>query len=228
MKNFIFFASICCFITAITTVVIHLFPYVEMTFDERVLLYRDASYLNNRYLIIAHSFLFFMAMWGVFLTLYKKTITYSGLGILFFGIFSITEIMRQLSVLFYLNGLKEKYIESVNPTVREIMKVSIENFSFTNYTLYTLFIIAFGLGAIFYGVALLNTREVNHSKLLGICMLIWGIGSFLAFGNVFWRFQWLGSIIAPYNLYYQSFMRLLIAFWLWKVHKNQQFKEVLK
>lgn len=225
MKKFILFASICCFITAVTTVLIHLFPYVEMSFDERALSYKDASYLNKRYIIIAHSFLFLMAMWGVFNVLRKRTIIYSGLGILFFSIFSITEIIRQLSLLFYLNGLKEKYIEATSATVKDIVKISIENFSFINYTLYTIFIIAFGLGAIFYGIELINSKRVKLSRILGICMLIWGVGSFVAFGNVFWRLQWLGAIIEPYNLYYQSFMRLFIAFWLWNVYKKCKLKQ---
>ena len=214
MKNFLAFASICCLITVFTTILIHLVPYQELSFDERALLYKDHSYRNQRLMIMAHCFFFLMAMWGVFLVLRKKGITYSGLGMLFFGIFSLTEIIRQLLILFHLNGLKEKYVEATNPTIIEIVKVSIENFGFTNYTLYTIFIIAFGLGAIFYGLELLKFQKAPYHKWLAILMLIWGIGSFLAFGNVFWNLDWLGKIIEPYNLYYQAFMRLVIALWL--------------
>ncbi|MGB3464696.1 MAG: hypothetical protein WBA74_05490, partial [Cyclobacteriaceae bacterium] len=151
MKHFLSFASICCLITVFTTIFIHLIPYQELSFDERAFLYKDATYNNQKLIIVAHCFFFLMAMWGMFLVLRKKSFAYGGLGMIFFGIFSLTEIIRQLLILFYLNGLREKYLEATNETSKEIIKIMIENFGFINFMLFTIFIIACGLGAIFYG-----------------------------------------------------------------------------
>lgn len=227
MKNFLLFAALCSLATAVTTILIHNFPYGQMTFEERAMLYQDATYFKQRLVIIAHCSLFLVAMWGAFLVLYKKALALSGLGLLFFALFSITETIRQVSIIFYLNGLREKYFGATGVTQAEIIKIGIENFGFINYTLYAIFIVSFGLGALFYGLALLQLKHIIFNKFLGILMLFWSIGSFVAFGNVFWGFNWLDKIIEPYNLYYQSLMRILIAVWLWRIfieikHKIKQ------
>lgn len=216
MKNFILFAALCCIASAITTVLIHMFPYQELTFDERAMLWEDSAYLTNRMIIIVHCLLFTVVSWGILMAIYKRTLVYSGLGFIFFALFALTEILRQLLQIFYLNGLREKYL-NLDPSVsKEMIRMSIENFGFINYTIYTIFIISFGLGAIFYGIALLQLRTMSFNRWLGLLMLVWGVGSFIAFGNVFWGLNWLDKIIEPYNLYYQSLMRILIAIWLWR------------
>ncbi|MGB3463810.1 MAG: hypothetical protein WBA74_01010, partial [Cyclobacteriaceae bacterium] len=65
-----------------------------------------------------------------------------------------------------------------------------------------------------YGLGLLSINKYPYHKFLASFFFIWGLGSFLAFGNVFWQLDWLANIIEPYNLYYQAFIRLTIAIWL--------------
>ena len=100
--SFARFASICCFITVITTIGIHLwFPDPPADFEQRVLLFRDKTYLLNRWWIIVHCLLVIISMWGMALLLKPGCPGFAPLGFLFFAVFSIVEISRQMLVLFY-------------------------------------------------------------------------------------------------------------------------------
>ena len=62
-KNFIRFASVCCFITVITTLGIHAyFPNPPASFEDRLLLFRNKMYLINRWWVIIHCLLVIVAM----------------------------------------------------------------------------------------------------------------------------------------------------------------------
>jgi hypothetical protein len=64
-KNFIRFAAVCCFLSVITTLGIHLyFPDPPADFEQRVKLYRDTTYMINRWWVIIHCLLVIVSMWG--------------------------------------------------------------------------------------------------------------------------------------------------------------------
>ena len=64
-RNFIRFAAICCFASVITTLGIHLFfPDPPESFEERVLLFQNTTYLINRWWVIIHCLLVIISMWG--------------------------------------------------------------------------------------------------------------------------------------------------------------------
>ncbi len=107
---FLRFAAICCFLTVLTTVGIHaIFPDPPSDFEQRVLLYRDGYYLLNRWWVVVHCLLVLIAMWGFALIQMRRAAGFAGLGMLFFATFAITEIARQMTVLFYLNPLRAQY-----------------------------------------------------------------------------------------------------------------------
>ncbi|MCU0445263.1 MAG: hypothetical protein MUE85_10125 [Microscillaceae bacterium] len=211
---FVRFAAIAGFLTVITTIGIHaIFPDPPAEFEARLLLYQNSIYLLNRWWIIVHCLLVLVAMWGFALVQFRKSAGFVGLGYLFFGVFAITEIARQMLVLFYLNGLRVKYLSADNEAVRAILKVSLDNFGLIGNSFFGLFVLAFGLGNLFYGLSL--WRERGFSKILSWLLILWSIGSFLALGNNFWKNQILETFIAYYNFTYQPFMRALLAWWLW-------------
>lgn len=219
-KNFIRFAAICCFLSVITTLGIHLFfPDAPTGFEERARLHNNTMYLLNRWWIIIHCLLALIAMWGVFLVQYKKSPGFSGLGFLFFGVFAITEIARQLLVLFYLNPLRVKYLAETNEAVKTILKLEIENFSLLGTSMFGLFVLAFGLGNLCYGLSLF--KEKGFSKVLSWLLILWSFGSFTALGNEFWNSNGINIFIGHYNAFYQPIMRGLLAWWLLKSIKNK-------
>jgi hypothetical protein len=212
--TFIRFAAIAGFLTVITTLGIHLiFPAAPTEFEARLLLYKDPIYLLNRWWVIGHCLLVLVAMWGFALLQMPKAAGFAGLGFGFFGVFVTAEIARQMTVLFYLNGLRIKYLTTENEAVKEILKISLDNFGLISGSFFGMFILAFGLGNLCYGLSL--WRERGLGKVLNWLLILWSMGSFLALGNEFWQNSALETFISYYNFIYQPLMRFLVAWWLW-------------
>jgi hypothetical protein len=217
---FLRFAAICSFISVITTLGIHLyFPDPPSKFEERVLLFRDKTYLINRWWVIFHCLLVIVSMCGIAVLKLRKSPGFIILGFIFFVVFGIAEIARQMYVLFYMNGLREQYYMSNDPQFRESMKPFIDNAGLLASPLFGLFIFSFGIGNLFYGLGL--SREKRFGRLISVLLLFWACGTFLAFGNSFWNIPGINSAIEHYNYSYQPLVRGLVGIWLWKQANEQ-------
>ncbi len=214
-NNFTRFAAICCFLTVITTLGIHLcFPDPPADFEERVKLYRNNQYLFNRWWVIVHCLLVIISMWGFALLQFKKSPGAAGLGFLFITVFALAEITRQLMVFFYINELREQYAASNDPFFKESVKVSLTNAGLFTASLFGLFILSFGLGNLFNGVSLL--RGDKFDRLMALLLIAWGCATLIGFGNIFWEITAISDIIEVYNYSFQPLVRALLAAWLWK------------
>jgi hypothetical protein len=212
---FLRFASVCCFITIVTTLGIHLyFTDPPADFEQRILLFRDKTYLLNRWWVIAHCLLVIVSMWGFALIRIKKAPGFIGIGFVFFVVFGIAEITRQMYVLFYLNELREQYSLAADPVIKGGLKQTISSAGLLGAPLFGLFIFTFGLGNLSYGISLFNGK--GFDKILSISLMLWAAGNFLALGNSFWQSRSLDSFIEKYSYTYQPLMRALLAIWIWK------------
>jgi hypothetical protein len=213
--QFLRFASVCCFITVITTLGIHLyFTDPPASFEQRILLFRNKTYLINRWWVIAHCLLVIVSMWGFALIQIKKAPGFIGIGFVFFVVFSIAEITRQMYVLFYLNELKEQYSLVTDPVLKGGLKQTITTAGLLAAPLFGIFIFTFGLGNLCYGISLFN--EKGFDKILSVLLMLWAAGNFLALGNSFWQLSTLNAFIEKYSFTYQPLMRALLALWIWK------------
>jgi len=224
--QFLRFASICCFITVITTLGIHLyFTDPPVDFEQRIQLFRNKTYLINRWWVIAHCLLVIVSMWGVALIQIRKAPGFIGIGFVFFVVFGIAEITRQMYVLFYLNELREQYSLTTDPIIKTGLRQTISSAGLLGAPLFGLFVFTFGLGNLSYGISLFNGK--GFDKILSILLMLWAAGNFLALGNSFWRLSTLDAFIAKYSFTYQPLMRGLLAIWIWKKsglriqHENQ-------
>ncbi|MBL7744390.1 MAG: hypothetical protein JNN00_13025 [Chitinophagaceae bacterium] len=214
-QNFTRFAAVCCILSVITTLGIHVyFPDPPADFEKRVLLFRDSTYLLNRWWVIVHCLLVVVSMWGFALTEMKRSPGFAGIGFLFFCVFAFAEITRQMFVLFYINDLREQYVTTLDPAVKETLKQLLTYAGLLTAPLFGVFILSFGLGNLCYGIAL--TNEKGFGKVLSVLLLMWGAGALIAFGNSFWKQSAIDSFVEKYNFTYQPLMRILIAWWLWK------------
>jgi hypothetical protein len=214
-------AAVACLVSVVTTIGIHAFFRFEgLTFEQRLLLYQDNSYLLNRWWVILHCLLVIIAMAGMRIILAKKTKGFSDLGFIFFVVFGITEIFRQLLVLFYLNGLRRQYLSAVDEASRSLIANHLDNFGLISLSLFGLFILSFGLGNFFYGMGMI--RSVRFDRIVGYLLLFWSLGTFLALANELNEIPWLSMALPVFNLYYQPFMRLLLAVWLWRSATTHQ------
>jgi hypothetical protein len=218
-SEFIKFASVCCFLTVITTLGIHLFfPDPPESFEERVYLFQNKIYLLNRWWVIAHCLLVIVSMWGVGMLHLKKAPGFTVLGFLFFAVFAIAEITRQMVVLFYMNELRQQYLLASDPVIKEGLKFTLSNAGLLTAPLFAVFLLAFGLGNLCYGLSI--TRKSWFDKLLSALLIIWSIACFMGLGNSFWNQPSLDTFIEKYSYTYQPFVRAVIAVWLWKKSKQ--------
>jgi hypothetical protein len=225
-RQFLLVAIICCFLSVITTLGIHssLFSLGSLDFDQRIRLFENPTYLLNRFWIIFHCLFVLLSMWGFLLIQFKKSPGYTGLGFVFFSVFSFTEIFRQMLVLFYLNNLRRSYLDTTDVATQEMIKTNMEHTGLIGYALFGLFIIAFALGNIFYGLALADGSK--RDRILAALLLLWGIGNLLAFANEFWLNERLSNFLEAFNIGFQPLMRTLIGLWmLWKWKQVAPIKE---
>jgi len=221
-KNFLTVAIVCCFLSVITTLGIHsnLFDLGELSFDERVRLFENSKYIANRFWVIVHCLFVLISMLGFLLIQFKKSPGFAILGFVFFAVFAFAEIFRQMLVFFYLNNLRRSYITISDEATQEMMKLSMDHVGLIGYALFGLFIVAFALGNICYGISLLGSNKMD--RVLAYLLLIWGLGNLVAFGNEFWKSEPTEQFIEYFSIIYQPIMRGLIGFWMF-----QKFKEII-
>lgn len=214
-SGFLRFAAICCAVTVITTLGIHLgFPDPPADFEARAALARDSVYLANRWWIVVHCLLALVAMWGFVLAHWQRAAALVGLGFVFFVVFAITEVARQMYLLFYVNQLRELYLAAADPGAKSELRSLLQYAGQLSSPLFGLFILAFGLGNLCYGLSL--WRERGFGRWLGALLVVWGVTTLLGLGNSFWRSASLTRVIELYNFTYQPLMRGLLAVWLWR------------
>ncbi len=219
MRSFIFFSVVCCLLTALSTIVIHSFPHVEMSFEERIMLYKSSTYISQKLVIIVHCLLVIVSMLGFAIIKKQSSFPIVKLGFLFYVIFAVTEIVRQVLCLFYLNGLRKQYVTS-NLAEKEILKISIDNFNHINFSLYTIFIIAFGIATLCYGLSLIKTKKLIIDRWLGTLLMLWSLGTFIAFINVFIQNSGVSIFVNVLNNYFQPTIRIVLAIWLFKKYRE--------
>jgi len=214
-KNFIRFAPVCCLVTVITTLGIHAyFPDPPASFEERILLFRSEIYLINRWWVIAHCLLVISAMWGFALLQFKAKPGLTGLGFLFFCVFGIAEITRQMMVLLYINPLREQYFMATDEVTRNGLKIVLSTAGQLTAPLFGVFILMFGLGNLCYGFSLINTK--GFSKLLSILLIISAIANIIMLGNSFWKIPAIDGVLEKYSFTFTPLLRMITAIWLWK------------
>lgn len=207
-------ACIAAFLVVITTVGIHsnLFDFSGLDFRQRAELHADRWYHFSKWWIIIHCLLVIISMWGVALVLGRTKVAFTAPGMLFISVFGITEIFRQLLVLFYLNGLRQNYLEATDERTIEFITQNIQSFGLFAYALFGLFILAFALGNLFFGFALLKEQKLGHW--LGILLIVWSVQGLMTLGNEFWNMGWFNEINKWFSLIIQPLIRLCVALWL--------------
>lgn len=216
--NFLRLAALCSFATVITTLGIHLINFDTSSFDERAMLYQNPWYLLNRWWVIVHCMLALTAMWGVYLVQRQYSPAWSGMGLLFFIVFAFTEITRQILVLFYLNGQRKQYLSATDTLVKALLKNNIEAFVLISAALFGVFILAFAMSNLFFGLSLAGGGKFN--SILSGLLILWAFGSVIAFGNYFWKIPLINSALEIWNPVFQPAMRLVIGVWLWQQRHN--------
>jgi len=215
-KKFLLAGSACALFTVITTLIVHLVQFPASTFDERLLLSNDTTYITRNVLTILHCIAVAISMGALAHARRNKAggslMTY---GAVAFLIFSITEIVRMLLALIFINGLRKQYLSVTDEALRDQIKFVLEfQWPLANTVLFTLFILAFGFGCLFMGLGMID-RSKKFDRIFGLLFVFWSVQSFVVIGNnsLGWN---LDTIIFWLSITFQPAMRATAAIWLFK------------
>lgn len=219
-KSFFLMAAIAALLTAGTNLYIHLTDFSAQTFEERILLFQDKSYIANRVIIITHCILVIISTWGMGLLLSRQAKGFSQLGILSFTVFGLTEISRMVFSLNYVNGLREKYFGETNLQIRQFLEYSLNNAGLVNNIFFRIFITAFAFGLLFYSIALLN-RNIKSDIIFGITFLVLSGITFLALVNEFAENNTISKLVYWSSITLQPLLRVWMGVWIFKNFNKQ-------
>jgi hypothetical protein len=210
------FACACAFLTVITTIGIHssLFDFGPLNAEQNALLFNNSWYHFGKWWVIVHCLLVIFSMWGVLLVIGRQKIHLTAIGFIFYCVFAFTEIFRQLLALFYLNGLRQNYLDAADDTIRSMIQSQMDNFGLFAYGMFGLFVLAFAAGNLIFGLSLI--RGQFWDNVLGGLLLIWACQGFLVLCNEFWGMDWLSNAIENFSLIFQPFVRFVLGIWLMK------------
>ena len=165
--KFLRFAAVCAAITALTTLAIHLMPHLWAdvgTFEKQLDLRNRGLYLTRLWIVLIHCLLVVVSMYAVCLLSVRAQPGWAGLGFLAFFVFALTEIFRTSLALFALNRTwRTRYAANPDPEARGSIRAMIEAFSGVNDALFFIFIVAFFLGLLCYGVALATGKTSDRA-----------------------------------------------------------------
>ena len=216
--KFLRFAAGCAVVTALTTLAVHLMPQLWAdadTFEKQLDLRQRGPYLARLWIVLFHCLLVVVSMYAICLLTFRTKPAWAGLGFLAFVVFALTEILRTSLALFAANGnLRERYATNPDPEARGHIRALLEAFSGLNDALFFIFIVAFFLGLLSYGAALVT--GTNSDRAIGFLFLGWAVLTLPAIieavtgvESLSAKFEWVG-----YG--FQPIARAAIGAWLWK------------
>ncbi len=212
------FSAVCALITVFTTIAIHNIHVPAANFEERVLLYKNSLFLLLNWIIMFHCLMVLFSMLGVALVIEKHSRALAILGFLFFSLFVFSEWQRTLNTLWHINGLRRQYTVTADENTLQLIRFEIQNRLSQSNVYFLVFILGFSLGNACYGLAIIKGK--GSDRLLGAGLLLWFCCTSCAFMYDFVHAQWLRKIVDVCNNYYQPFIRLVIACWLFQKAKQ--------
>lgn len=213
-KKVLVIGALCALVTVVTTFVVHLIEIPAATFDERLQLSQNSTYLWRNVTTIVHCICVAISMAAMAHA--RKGSSNSVLanwGAVAFLIFSLAEIARMMTALVYINGLRAQYLASADAAQQELIKFTLETqWPLIGTILFIIFIIAFGFGCLFMGLGLVD-RNSRLNTITGALFIFWAVQSFATIGNS--TLGWgLDGIIYWLSITFQPSMRALAAVWL--------------
>lgn len=205
--------AVCAAVTVVTTFIVHLVQVPAATFEERLQLSSNSTYIWRNITTILHCICVAISMAALAHAGKEKPGgTIKKWGAISFMLFSLMETVRMVSALVYANGLRAQYLASTDPAQQELIRFALETqWPLIAAVLFTLFIIMFGLGCLFMGIGLVE-RGSKLDMITGSLFIFWGIQSFTTIANE--QLGWgLDTIIFWLSITFQPAMRLLVVVW---------------
>lgn len=180
-SRLIFIAGICAMLSAITTLLLEYLPVPAATdFESRVRLVESGAYMASKWALFFHPQFTLMSFIGVAILFYRKLPEIVIPGLLFAGIWAVTEATQQALVIDGINQiLRSGYLATSDPSLLSEYKTGLRSLSAISDSLFFLLLYAVGIAYLLFGIALLKTE--HRSLILAAGMLFLASTSFISF-----------------------------------------------
>jgi len=217
-SRFIRFGAICSVLLAVTTFLLWLLPqYVEAatTFEARLALANNPFYIGRLWVNFTHMFLGFAAYLAVYMVLSEKARGFAALGMGFYFIWVLVELLALSINLFAVNAAWRAGYAGAGPEQQAMFKSFLAWWPGVWDGLYFLLALAYLLGSlVFGGLAIL---ERGFTRVIGALLLLGGAISagFLigGYGGPSWPEEIAGTIYPVA----QPLARAITGWWLWRM-----------
>lgn len=223
--HFLKSTAICSFLGALTTALLIFLPNPDAPdFETRSSLYDNGLYLSKLWILFIHPQVNLLASLGVAYLLFKKYPLQIVFGTLFLVFWAYTEMAQQSLLIDTLNQIwRPGYAEADNEVSKNMFETLIKAANGISDSQYFLVIYGFGLGSLFYGLALV--QESGLGKWIGIALLFIGILSLSSFARYYlgvtslneivnWSYKWIYT-------YLQPLVRIAIGVWIFMEIKKR-------
>jgi hypothetical protein len=211
-------AALCAFLTALTTLVVHLGPDflpAAPTFEARVALRTNPLYMAWLWNYILHCLLVTVSMYGVRSMAPAGRPALPDLGFLAFVVFAGAETLRSALAIFALNrAWRAGYVAATDTAARERARSLIEGYAGISEALFFIFFMAFLLGTVAYGLTFF--REAGLTGGIGWLFLIWAALNLPGLIETVAGTEVLSPTLDWFVPHFQAAARGCIGFWLWK------------
>nr|WP_299342841.1 hypothetical protein [Allomuricauda sp.] len=214
---FIRITAICAFLTSLTTTLLWLLPklYAAPTsFEEGVALAANSMYMARLWVNLLHIPLALTAYFGMAYILRKRELPKVGLGMVFFGIWGIVEMIGVSGIIFAVNGNWRTDYTTATVAEKVILKANIESYLSLWDSMFFVLLIGFLLATIFFGWATWNGKGLE--KLLSYLFWLAAPLTFLIILSGYFNEVWAGWVVAWMYPLLQPISRFLMGMVIWK------------
>lgn len=222
--NFTKFAAVCALLTAITTICIHWLPGAwsdVTTFEQRIELRNNGTYLAYLWIVIVHCFLVVISMYAIKLYRERATPGLASLGFLAFVGFAFTELLRTSISIFAVNrAWRAGYATAADDTARETFREVITVFGGINDALFFIFFTCFTVGTLCYGLSLI--KSTGWTQKIGWMMVLWAGLNLPGWIDTVSGGDHFGSLFSWVGPYFQPIARAAIGIWMWDLSTKKE------
>jgi hypothetical protein len=223
-QNFLKISAICSVLGALTTALLIFLPNpVATDAESRAMLHENSLYLSKLWLLFIHPQVNFIGALGITVLLLKKYPSRIILGTLFLFIWAFTELGQQALLIDALNQMwRPGYLGADDEVTKNMFTTLITAVGGLSDSKYFVVIYGFGLGSLFYGLALMNIA--GYAKWIGYSLIFIGVLSLSSFGRYYLGLSFLNGF-ADFSYtyiypYLQPLVRVAIGFWIFQNLKS--------
>jgi hypothetical protein len=216
-KSFYALAALCSLASVATTLILTFgadFYAPATTLEERIALLRDPVFQLRMWAYFVHPFVTFIAALGVYTIARRVNPGFALLGIVFVGLWAVTEALQQSLSLVALNWTWRGTYDAADAATQALFRSHMSMFDALWDGMFFLLVTGFMLGSLFFGLSLVRGR--GFDRIIALFYLAIAGLSVLNLVDGYGGPAWAGMITGAAYPVIQPLARALLALWIWR------------